>query len=81
MADHEGAVPLRRGDYPYYLCADCGHASGKSPDPDGQYTANRLPCDVCGEVRTVLTARNYGHFNDAQVERMRIAAQQRRGGG
>jgi hypothetical protein len=78
---HEGAVPLRRpGDYPCLVCRPCARAAGKAAR-DGERTLSFVLCDVCAVARWCLPPAGYGDFTADELRRMRLAAQQRQGGG
>ena len=67
------------GAYPEWICDLCAGAAGKRLR--GLATFHPDVCSLCGETRSVTEPRDYGHLSQQEIERARVAAQQRKGGG
>ena len=62
---------MRKDDYPLVVCSDCPKSIGK------QISAGRMPtfymskCNICGGYKVCTEPRDYGHFSELELERMR----------
>lgn len=62
---------MRKDDYPRVICQDCAHSIGRKM-PEGHIaTFYPITCDICGRYTICTEPRDYGHFSELDVSKMR----------
>lgn len=57
-------------DQPDWVCFGCGERYGRNPTPTHAMTCHENECGVCGEIKTVTEARDFGFlYMDWQTHR------------